>query len=63
MPRLTRLRPGPIGLALTLLDVWNRMTPRQRKQVIELARKHGPRAAERLMELQTKARRGRRPPS
>jgi len=40
-----RLRPGPIGLALTLYDVWRRLPPRQRKMVLNLARRHGPKAA------------------
>jgi hypothetical protein len=59
MARVGRLRPGPIGLALTLYDVWRRLPPKQRKQVLELARKHGPKAAAKLMQLQ-RARRGRR---
>ena len=59
MPRLGRLRPGPIGVAITLFDVWRRLPPKQRKQVLDLARKHGPTAASKLMKLQ-RARRGRR---
>jgi hypothetical protein len=59
MPRLGRLRPGPLGLAITLYDVWRRLPPKQRKQALELARKHGPKAAAKLVQLQ-RARRGRR---
>jgi hypothetical protein len=59
MARLGRLRPGPIGLAITLYDVWRRLPPKQRKQVLNLARKHGPKAAAKLMQYQ-RARRGRR---
>jgi hypothetical protein len=59
VPRLGKLRPGPVGLAITLYDVWRRLPPKQRKQVLELARKHGPKAAAKLMQLQ-RARRGRR---
>ena len=59
MPRLGKLRPGPVGVAITLYDVWRRLPPKQRKQVLELARKHGPKAAAKLMQLQ-RARRGRR---
>jgi hypothetical protein len=59
VPRLGKLRPGPVGVAITLYDVWRRLPPKQRKQVLELARKHGPRAAAKLMQLQ-RARRGRR---
>jgi hypothetical protein len=59
VPRLGRLRPGPIGLAITLYDVWRRLPPKQRRQVLDLARKHGPKAAAKLLELQ-RTRRGRR---
>ena len=59
MPRLGKLRPGPIGVALTLFDVWRRLPPKQRKQVLELTRKHGPKAAAKLLELQ-RARRGKK---
>jgi hypothetical protein len=45
MPRLRGLRPGPVGIAITLYDVWRRLPPKQRKQVLELARKHGPTVA------------------
>jgi hypothetical protein len=41
MPLLRR-RIGPIGVALTLFDVWRRLPPQQRKQALDLARKHGP---------------------
>ena len=59
MARLGRLRPGPIGMAITLYDVWRRLPPKQRKQVLNLARKHGPTAAKKVLEFQ-RARRGRR---
>lgn len=58
MPRLGRVRPGPVGLALTAYDLWKRMPPKQRKLVLKLARKHGPKAAAKLMKLQ-RARRGK----
>lgn len=48
MPGLSRLigrRAGPIGLALTAVDLWKRLTPEQRKQLVEATRKHGPRVA------------------
>jgi hypothetical protein len=54
-----RLRPGPVGIALTLFDVWRRLPPRQRKLALDLARKHGPRAASKLIELQ-RTRRGKK---
>jgi hypothetical protein len=58
VPRL-RPRPGPVGIALTLYDVWRRLPPRQRKLALELARKHGPRAASKLVQMQ-RARRSRK---
>jgi hypothetical protein len=60
MARIGKLRPGPVGLALALYDVWRRLPPRQRKQLMQLARKHGPTVAKRVMEMQ-RGRRGRRP--
>lgn len=50
MPRLTR-RFGPVGLALTAWDVWRRLPPKQRKQVLNLARKHGPKVATRVLQM------------
>ena len=52
-----RFRPGPLALAFALADVWRRLTPKQRKQVLELARKHGPTVARRAMELRARRRR------
>jgi hypothetical protein len=57
--RIGRLRPGPVGVALAMYDIWRRLPPRQRKQLMALARKHGPTVARRLIELQ-RTRRGRR---
>ena len=59
MARIGRLRPGPVGVALAMYDIWRRLPPRQRKQLMALARKHGPTVARRLIELQ-RTRRGRR---
>jgi hypothetical protein len=59
MPRLGKLRPGPVGIAITLFDVWRRLPPKQRKQVLNLARKHGPQAATKLVELRRAMRKAR----
>jgi hypothetical protein len=59
MPRLGKLRPGPVGIAITLYDVWRRLPPKQRKQALTLARKHGPKAAAKLLELRRTTRRPR----
>jgi hypothetical protein len=56
--RVGRLRPGPVGFALALYDVWRRLPPKQRQQVIRLMRKHGPTAARKAVEFQ-RTRRGR----
>jgi hypothetical protein len=50
VPRL-RPRIGPLGIALTAWDVWRRLPPRQRKQMLDLARKHGPTVATKVMQL------------
>ncbi len=47
-------RLGPVGLALTAYDVWRRIPPKQRQQLVKAARKHGPRVASEMMK--------RRPP-
>ena len=58
MARLGKFRPGPVGVAITLFDLWRRLPPKQRKLALQLARKHGPKAAKKLMQFQ-RARRGR----
>jgi hypothetical protein len=54
-PRLTP-RVGPIGIALTAWDIWRRLPPRQRKQVLDIARKHGPKVAARVMQARARSR-------
>ena len=44
MPRAVR-RLKPLGIALTAWDIWRRLPPRQRKQILNIARKHGPKVA------------------
>jgi hypothetical protein len=51
-------RPGPVGLALTALEVWRRIPPAQRRQIIDATRRHGPRAAATAIRYW----RGRQPP-
>jgi len=46
MPRLKLSRgAGVFGAALTVVDVWRRLPPKQRRWVARQARKHGPRLA------------------
>jgi hypothetical protein len=58
-PKLTR-RLGPVGLALTAWDIWRRLPPKQRKQVISIARKHGPKVAAKVLEARARVRNRRR---
>ncbi|MBA3733749.1 MAG: hypothetical protein H0W90_00910 [Actinobacteria bacterium] len=60
MPRFTR-RLGPVGVALTAWDIWRRLPPKQRKQVLNVARKHGPKVAAKVLKATARAR-SRRPP-
>jgi hypothetical protein len=60
VPRLTP-RVGPIGLALAAWDIWRRLPPRQRKQVLDIARKHGPKVASKVLQATARARAARRP--
>ncbi|NUR77196.1 MAG: hypothetical protein HOQ28_13030 [Thermoleophilia bacterium] len=60
MPLLITRRLGPVGVALTVWDVWRRLPPKQRRWVLQQARAHGPRIARQAMEAQ-RARRRRRP--
>jgi hypothetical protein len=59
MARFGKLRPGPVGVAIAMWDIWRRLPPKQRKQLMGLARKHGPTVARRVVAMQ-RARRGRR---
>jgi hypothetical protein len=55
-------RVGPVGLALAFYDVYRRLPPKQRRQLLEMTRKHGPRlAAKAVQAAGSTARRGRRP--
>ena len=57
--RLTR-GVGPISIALTAWDIWRRLPPRQRKQILNIARKHGPKVAAKVMQASARARAARR---
>jgi hypothetical protein len=47
-------------LALTAWDIWRRLPPRQRRQIIDIARKHGPKVAARVLQAGSRARAARR---
>jgi hypothetical protein len=50
--RLLSRRAGPIGLVLTTWEIWRRLPPEYRRQIIRATRKHGPRVAAELRRLQ-----------
>ena len=52
--RLTR-RYGPVGIALTAWDIWRRLPPKQRKQVLNIARVYGPKVAARVLQARAAA--------
>jgi hypothetical protein len=39
-----------VGVLLLVFDLWRRLPPKRRRQVLGLARKHGPRVARRVYE-------------
>jgi hypothetical protein len=43
--RFLSRRAGPVGIVLTAYDIWRRVPKKQRKQILDAARKHGPRVA------------------
>jgi hypothetical protein len=42
-----RLRPTPWALTIAAWDIWRRLPPEQRRQLLLLARRHGPKLASR----------------
>jgi hypothetical protein len=46
-----------IGVMVLVFDLWRRLPPKRRRQVLSLARKHGPRVAKKAV---TSRRPGRR---
>jgi len=58
MARERKLRPAPIAIALTAMDLWRRLTPAQRRQIMATVRRHGPTVVTKTVEL---GRRRRRP--
>ncbi len=49
MARKFKLRPSAWAVAVAAWDVWRRLPPRQRKQALGLARKHGPKVAKAIV--------------
>lgn len=42
---MLRIPKSPFALTLVLFRLWRRLTPAQRRMVVDLARAHGPRIA------------------
>ncbi len=63
MPGFSRLsrRAGPVGLVLTAIDLWSRLSPSQRRRLVKMTRKHGPKVA-RAAVRHAAARRSRKGP-
>jgi hypothetical protein len=57
-PKLGR-RAGPVGTALLMWDLWRRIPPKQRRLLIQQARKHGPRLAMQVYEAGRRSGRAR----
>ena len=47
-----------VGVALMVFDLWRRLPSKRRRQVLSLARKHGPRAARNAVKRHTPRRGG-----
>ncbi|HEU5213975.1 MAG TPA: hypothetical protein VFU30_00390 [Gaiellaceae bacterium] len=45
MAGFRRLRPSPWALTIAAWDIWRRLPPEQRRQLMRLARRHGPKLA------------------
>jgi hypothetical protein len=59
MARLRKFRPGPIGMAMAAMDLWRRLTPAQRRQVMGMVRRHGPTVVTKTVEFSRRRRRPR----
>ena len=55
MPRVTRVKP--VGIALALYETGKRLPPHHRARLMGVARKHGPRVAASLVKRKMRARR------
>lgn len=45
MARGRKLRPSPWAITIVAWDIWRRLPPAQRRQLLVLARRHGPKLA------------------
>jgi len=52
----SRLRPGPMAVAVTAVDLWRRLTPAQRRRIVAMVRRHAPTVVAKAAELRRSAR-------
>jgi hypothetical protein len=57
--KFRKLRPTPWALTIAAWDIWRRLPADQRRQLLLLARRHGPRLAARATKAATDRRRRR----
>jgi hypothetical protein len=57
MAKLRKLRPTPWAITVVMWDIWRRLPPAQRRQLMRAARKHGPKLAARAAKTVTDRRR------
>jgi hypothetical protein len=55
--KLRRIRPTPWAITIALWDIWRRLPPAQRRQLMKAAQKHGPKLAARAARAATDRRR------
>jgi hypothetical protein len=55
--KLRKLRPTPWAVTMVMWDIWRRLPPAQRRQLMKAARKHGPKLAARAAKAATDRRR------
>jgi hypothetical protein len=55
--KLRKLRPTPWAITMVMWDIWRRLPPAQRRQLMKAARKHGPKLAARAAKAATDRRR------
>ena len=62
MAPMPRFRPtSPIGLAFGAYHLWRRLPPAQRRQMMLVAREHGPKVAAAILAKRRSARAASRP--
>jgi hypothetical protein len=57
--KFRKLRPSPWAITIAAWDIYRRLPPAQRRQLVNLARKHGPKLAARAARASTSRRRHR----